>query len=97
VATDRPLGYEIINLGRGEPVLVADFVELLEKHSGCKARLIPALLPDLDIPCAFADTQKARRLLDFAPVVSVGEGVDRFWEWYREEVLEKEFCESAVN
>ncbi|MCX6967080.1 MAG: SDR family NAD(P)-dependent oxidoreductase [Verrucomicrobia bacterium] len=82
-AVDRPLGYEIINLGRGEPVLVADFVALLEKHSGAKARLIQALLPDMDIPCAFADIQKARCLLDFQPAVSVAEGVERFWHWYK--------------
>lgn len=81
-ATDRPLGYEIINLGRGEPVLAADFVALLERHSGRQASLIPALLPDLDLPCAFAQIEKARRLLDFQPRVSLEEGVERFWRWY---------------
>jgi len=81
-AADRPLGYEIINLGRGEPVLVADFVGLLEKHSGCKANLIPALLPDMDVPCAFANIEKARCLLEFQPTISVEEGVDRFWQWF---------------
>ena len=81
-ATDRPLGYEIINLGRGEPVLVADFVSLLEGRSGCKANLIPALLPDMDVPCAFANIEKARSLLEFQPTTSVEEGVDRFWQWF---------------
>ena len=87
-ATDRPLGYEIVNLGRGEPVLVADFVNLIEEHSGCKANLIPALLPDMDIPCAYASIEKARRLLDFRPTVSVKDGVEQFWHWYSNEVLE---------
>ena len=81
-AADRPLGYEIINLGRGEPVLVADFVGLLEKHSGARAELLPALLPDMDLPCAFANIEKARCLLEFQPAVSVEEGVERFWRWY---------------
>ena len=81
-AADRPLGYEIINLGRGEPVLVADFVSMLEKHSGRRANLIPALLPDMDVPCAFADIEKARCMLEFQPTVSVEEGVDRFWQWF---------------
>jgi len=81
-ATDRPLGYEIINLGRGEPVLVADFVGLLEKHSCARAHLIEALLPDMDVPCAFANIEKARCLLEFQPAVSVEEGVERFWQWY---------------
>lgn len=81
-AADRPLGYELINLGRGEPVLVADFVSLLERHSGCKAILIPALLPDMDVPCAFANIDKARNLLEFQPSTPVEEGVDRFWRWF---------------
>ncbi|MDD5349788.1 MAG: NAD-dependent epimerase/dehydratase family protein [Chthoniobacteraceae bacterium] len=85
MAADRPLGYEILNLGRGEPVLAADFVALLERHSGGRAHLIPALPPDFDSPCVFADIGKARRLLDFAPRVSLEEGVARFWEWYRSE------------
>lgn len=86
-ALDRPLGYEIINLGRGEPVLAADFVALLEGFSGRKVSLIPALLPDLDLPCAFARIDKARQLLDFQPCISLETGVERFWRW--EEALEK--------
>jgi UDP-glucuronate 4-epimerase len=81
-AADRPLGYEIINLGCGEPVLVADFVELIERHADSRAYLIPALLPDIDVPCAFADIGKARQLLNFEPKVTLEEGVARFWEWY---------------
>lgn len=95
-AVDRPLGYEIVNLGRGEPVLVADFVERLELHAGARAHLIPAVLPDIDVPCAYADIGKARHLLDFHPAVSLEEGVGRFWEWYRcAEAADARFC--AVN
>jgi UDP-glucuronate 4-epimerase len=84
------LGYEIINLGRGEPVVVADFVEQIERYAASKAYFIPALLPDIDRPCAFADIGKARRLLNFSPVVSLEEGVALFWQWYCREGLEKE-------
>ena len=28
-AVDRPLGYEIINIGRGEPTLLRDFVKAI--------------------------------------------------------------------
>jgi len=86
-ATDRPLGYEIFNLGRGEPVLLADFIRRLEELAGRKANFVPAPLPDTDILSTHADIGKARRLLDYQPRVSVGEGVARFWEWYRRRVL----------
>jgi UDP-glucuronate 4-epimerase len=85
-ATDRPLGYEIINLGRGEPVLVADFIERIEQYAASKAHFLPAPFPDTDHPCTFANIEKARRLLGFSPVVSLDEGVSLFWQWYcREE------------
>jgi len=86
-AVDRPLGYEIINLGRGEPVLLADFVRLIEKLTGRKAHLVPAPMPDADIPYTYADISKARRLLDYNPTISVQEGVARFLEWYEKAVL----------
>jgi UDP-glucuronate 4-epimerase len=86
-AVDRPQGYEVINLGRGEPVLLAEFVELIEKYAGRKARLTPASKPDADVTRTYADISKARRLLGYEPKTSVQEGVRRFWEWYRDTVL----------
>lgn len=88
-AADRRLGYEIINLGRGEPVLLSDFVRLIEKLAGREANLTPAPIPDSDIPFTYADISKARRLLDYNPKISVEEGVRRFWEWYEAAVLRR--------
>lgn len=82
-AVDRPLGYEIINLGRGEPTLLKDFVSLLEALGGQKANLVSQPKPAADFVRNQADIGKARRLLGYDPQVSVPEGVRLFWEWYR--------------
>jgi UDP-glucuronate 4-epimerase len=82
-AAERPLGYEVINIGRGEPVCLADFVAEIEKLAGKKANLTPAPAPDTDMLSTHADISKARRLLDYRPTTSVPEGVRRLWEWYR--------------
>lgn len=82
-ALDRPLGYEIINLGRGEPVLLKDFVAIMEKLSGKKANVVPTPRLAADFVRNEADISKARRLLDYNPSISVSEGVRRFWEWYQ--------------
>lgn len=82
-ALDRPLGYEIINLGRGEPVLLGDFVRIMEDLSGRKANVVPTPRLAADFVRNEADISKARRLLDYNPSVSVAEGVQRFWEWYQ--------------
>jgi UDP-glucuronate 4-epimerase len=86
-AADRPLGYEVINLGRGEPVLLADFVRLIEELAGRRAHLIPTPMIDADIPYTYANISKARRLLGYDPQVSVREGAARFWRWYQQAVL----------
>lgn len=84
-ALDRPLGYEIINVGRGEPVLLKDFVGILQELAGQEANLLPAPKLSADVIRTYADISKARRLLDYQPKVSVREGVEIFWQWYQQQ------------
>ena len=81
-ALGRPLGYEIINLGRGEPTLLRDFVTMIETLAGAKANLVNKPKHAADFVLNQADISKARQLLGYDPKVSVAEGVKRFWEWY---------------
>ena len=88
-AIDRPLGYEIINLGRGQPVLVRDFVRLMEALSGRKANVVSTPRLAADFHSNPADITKARDMLDYNPTISVEDGVRRFWEWYTQHELSK--------
>ncbi len=81
-AADRPLGYEIVNLGRGEPVRLLDFIRRLEQVSGRRASFVPSPRMGSDAVATAADIEKARRLLGYAPGVSVREGVEHLWRWY---------------
>jgi len=83
-ALDRPLGYEIINLGRGEPTRLKEFVGLIEDLAGKKANLVDKPKPAADVVSTYADISKAVELLGYAPKVSVSEGVEAFWNWYIE-------------
>ncbi len=87
-AAEADLGYEIFNLGRGEPVTMLDFVTILEKLIGKPARWKNAPLPPTDLAVTFADTSKANRRLGYAPQVSVEEGLTRFWEWYKARIIQ---------
>ncbi len=86
-AVDTPLGYEILNLGRGEPVLLSDFVKGIEHLAEGTANLTSTPMMDADIAYTFADISKTRQLLQYDPQISVPEGVSRFWEWYQTAVL----------
>ena len=85
-ALERPLGYEIINLGRGEPVLMADFVEIIEKLVGKKAVVSTPAAPPSEPKITFANIDKARRLLDYNPQTSVADGLAALWRWYQRDV-----------
>ncbi len=82
-ALDTPLGYEIINLGRGEPVRLGDFVTIIEGLVGKEARIRSVPAPPSEPPRTFASIEKARRLLGYNPHVSIKEGLVHTWAWYQ--------------
>jgi UDP-glucuronate 4-epimerase len=86
-ALERPLGYERINLGRGEPVRMADFVDLVQRLVDKPARMETPPAPASEPKITYADVSKARRLLDYQPEVSVETGMVKFWTWYQDQGL----------
>lgn len=83
-AIETPLGYEIINLGRGEPTELLRYIELLEASLGVTAekKLLP--MQPGDVYATYAATDKAKDLLGFEPNVSIEEGIKTFADWYQE-------------
>lgn len=81
---DRPLGYQIFNLGNGSPYRLGDFIGLVEKYVGKQA--VIRVMPDQpgDVPRTCADISKARQLLGYEPKVPFEEGIRRTVEWYNE-------------
>lgn len=89
-ALDRPMGYQIINLGRGEPVRMVEFVTLVEALVGRQARMATPAAPPSEPPITYAEISKARELLGYEPTIPVSEGLRRLWVWYQREVLQLE-------
>ncbi len=83
-ALERPMGYEIINLGCGNPISLRDFVDIIEEHSGRSINTVDVPTPPSDPPITYCNNAKARQLLDFAPKVEPAEGLKRTWEWFRD-------------
>lgn len=83
-ALDKPLGYEVINLGCGAPISLTDFVEIIEEYSGKQINKINVPTPLSDPPITYCDNTKARELLDFTPDVSVKDGLYKTWQWFRQ-------------
>ena len=86
-ALDADLPFEIINLGNSQTVPLREFISVVENAVGKQARIVQAKTQPGDVPLTSADIQKARRLLGYNPQTDIREGMDRFVDWYRREVL----------
>ena len=78
-----PLGYAILNLGRGEPVRMADFVATLEALLGREAILETPPAPASEPKRTHADISAARAALGYDPKTSIDEGLSNLVAWYR--------------
>ena len=83
-AIDRPLGYEIFNLGESRTTTLSKLVEVIEWNLGKKANLNSLPLQPGDVTLTCADVSKAKRLLGYHPHTTIEDGVSRFMEWYRQ-------------
>ncbi len=83
-ALDTPLGYEILNLGYGDPLSLTAFVDIIEELTGQEINKESVPTPPSDPPITYCNNQKARELLGFEPGVAVQDGLLKTWEWFRE-------------
>lgn len=76
--------FRVFNIGRGKPVELLRFVEIIEKELGKEAlkNFIP--IQPGDVTETFADTGDLTRVTGFAPEVPLEEGIRRFIRWYSE-------------
>jgi UDP-glucuronate 4-epimerase len=84
VAGLKPVGYEIVNLGSDQPVVLMDAIKMIEQQLGKKATLEFRPRHPADVRATWADIGKAERLLGWKPQVSFEEGIRHAVEWYRE-------------
>ncbi|MDO8592358.1 MAG: GDP-mannose 4,6-dehydratase [bacterium] len=81
-AIKNNFAYEIINLGNSKPEKLERLIFLLEKHLGkFKKKYLP--MQAGDVAATWADIEKAGRLLNFNPAVSLEEGIKKFIAWYK--------------
>ena len=74
---------DIYCIGRGEKVMLMDFVDEIEKNLDRKAirELVPMHPADTHI--TWSDTTKLQKL-GYDPKVSIGEGIEKFVSWYKD-------------
>ena len=79
----RPLGYETINLGSDEPIVLLDAIRLIEELVGKKANLEFRPRHPADVMATWADITKAVELLEWAPQHDFKAGLEALVLWYQ--------------
>lgn len=82
VSAVEDYGFEIINLGSDAPVKLTDFIKLIEKKLGKKARVVSQPFHITDVPATWANTLKAKEVLNWVPRVDIESGLDLTVDWY---------------
>ncbi len=84
MAALKPFGYEVINLGGDRPIRLDYVIEQISQLVGRKAIIERRPAHPADVPATWANVEKARRLLDWTPQISLEEGLRRTADWYRD-------------
>ena len=79
---NKPMKYEIFNLGRGQSIPLEHFISCIEERLNKKAKRVYLPLQKGDVPKTYADISKSEQMLGFHPKVSIEEGIEKFISWY---------------
>lgn len=76
--------YSLYNIGRGQPVKLLEFIEIMAQYLGVQPKLEMLPMQDGDVPRTLADTHALEQDFGYKPVVSIEQGLKQFANWYKE-------------
>jgi UDP-glucuronate 4-epimerase len=82
-ALDRTRGYHVWNLGGARTVTLAELIAKIAAGLGVEPRVEARPAQPGDVERTWADIGRARRELDWEPLVGIDEGIARFLDWLR--------------
>jgi len=80
-STETPIN-EIYNIGNSQPIMLADFVDIIEDKLGKKAKRLYLPKHPADPMNTFSNCTKLERL-GYKPTTDVAKGVGLFVDWYK--------------
>ena len=84
LALEKPLGFQILNIGNGTPVTLMRFIRAIERAVGKRATLKFLPLQAGDVVDTHADIGRARKLLGYRSTTDIEEGMAQFVKWYKD-------------
>jgi len=76
--------HRIFNIGKGEQIELEDFIQILEKKLGKKAKKILMPMQSGDVKETLSDCKALQEWINYRPTTSVETGVTKFIDWFKE-------------
>ena len=73
----------MVNIGRGAPVQLMDFIAELERAAGKPAKRNYLPMQKGDVPVTFANCDLLQALTGYRPATSIETGIEALVEWFR--------------
>lgn len=89
LAMEKPLGFEVLNIGNSTPASLNELLAVFEKVIGTKAKVKNRPSHGASVEETYANIDKAKELLGWEPEVSLEEGISRLVAWFRANRLEE--------
>lgn len=84
LAALKPVGYEVVNLGTERTTRLMDLIHLIETQVERKAIIDHQPRHPADMQSTWADTSKAKELLEWEADTPLEEGIRQAVDWYRQ-------------
>lgn len=78
------IGHRIFNLGNNQPVRLMDFLSVLEKELGIKAKYKMVQMQKGDVLKTYANIDPLKELIGYQPKTNLQQGLASFVKWYKE-------------
>ncbi len=75
--------HRIFNVGNNQPILIMDFIKILEMELGIYAIKKFEKMQKGDVKNTFADTKLIQEWIGFSPNTSLEDGISNFVKWYK--------------
>tara|TARA_B100000963_G_scaffold353661_1_gene368774 strand:- start:1647 stop:2666 length:1020 start_codon:yes stop_codon:yes gene_type:complete len=82
LSTKENLKHTLLNIGYGSPINLLDFISLLEKSFGKKAKKKFVAMQPGDVYKTWADISKLKSLTKYKPRIDLKTGINKFVKWY---------------
>ncbi|MDB5194423.1 MAG: dTDP-glucose 4,6-dehydratase [Parcubacteria group bacterium] len=88
-AMEKPLGFEIINLGNNQPTSLKELVGVFERVTDFEVKVKSRPSHTSSVESTYADITKAKELLGWKPTTSIEEGITKLVNWLRDNRLKE--------